>query len=50
MIVVLMMVVVVVVVIMKRLLGNFRFLFSQNLHFKSKKRETRLLKITIVGI
>ena len=24
--------------------------FSQNLHFKSKKRETRLLKITIVGI
>ena len=35
--------------IMKRLLGNFRFLFSENLHFKSKERETRLLKITIVG-
>ena len=34
-----MMVVVVVVVmlmIMLRLLGNFRFLFSENLHFKSK--------------
>ena len=30
--------------------GGGRFLFSQNLHFKSKERETRLLKITIVGI
>ena len=36
MVVVVMVVVVVMLMIMLRLLGNFRFLFSENLHFKSK--------------
>ena len=49
MMVVVVVVVVVMLMIILRLLGNFRFLFSENLHFKSKQRETRLLKITIVG-
>ena len=36
MVVVVVVVVVVMLMIMLRLLGNFRFLFSENLHFKSK--------------
>ena len=36
MVVVVAVVVVVMLMIMLRLLGNFRFLFSENLHFKSK--------------
>ena len=36
MVVVVVVVVVVILMIILRLLGNFRFLFSENLHFKSK--------------
>ena len=36
MVVVVVVVVVVMLMIILRLLGNFRFLFSENLHFKSK--------------
>ena len=36
MVVVVVVLVVVMLMIMLRLLGNFRFLFSENLHFKSK--------------
>ena len=45
MVVVVVVVVVVMLMIMLRLLGNFRFLFSENLHFKSKgKRDFSRLK------
>ena len=45
MMVVVVVVVVVMLMIMLRLLGNFRFLFSENLHFKSKgKRDFSRLK------
>ena len=43
MMVVVVVVVVVMLMILLRLLGNFRFLFSENLHFKSKgKRDFSL--------
>ena len=45
MVVVVVVVVVVMLMIMLRLLGNFRFLFSENLHFKSKgKRDFSRLR------
>ena len=45
MMVVVVVVVVVMLMIMLRLLGNFRFLFSENLHFKSKgKRDFSRLR------
>ena len=45
MVVVVAVVVVVMLMIMLRLLGNFRFLFSENLHFKSKgKRDFSRLR------
>ena len=44
-VVVVVVVVVVMLMIMLRLLGNFRFLFSENLHFKSKgKRDFSRLR------
>ena len=44
-VVVVVVVVVVMLMIMLRLLGNFRFLFSENLHFKSKgKRDLSRLR------
>ena len=48
-VVVVVMMMMMMLMIMKTLLGNFRFLFSENLHFKSRERETRLLKVKIVG-
>ena len=45
MVVVVVVVVVVMLMIILRLLGNFRFLFSENLHFKSKgKRDFSRLR------
>ena len=45
MMVVVVVVVVVMLMILLRLLGNFRFLFSENLHFKSKgKRDFSRLR------